>query len=114
MKIALLVHDQFDVSVAVQKYNPELIIKSNHKHWLAESAQQLDEAIHFNNTQIDVAIVLQDTVGELGAVADDMVYFWDNSFYCKPHVLSVISNSYKITSLPLKSLIVRLGFDYAV
>lgn len=113
MKIALLAHCNTPVDAAIEKYNPTLIIQSDHKHWLADAGLQLDERIYLEGSVIDLVVVLVDQTGDLEAV-DDVVRFWGNSFYCRPGILSAISNNYKLPNWSLKSLLTRLGYSYEV
>lgn len=108
MKIALVTLDYTDVTSIISKIKPDLIFKSNQSTLakrLADIALQLDEQIHFHNQQFDIVCVINstpvtiDTAGTQDYV--DRVYYTTNdlqtsSFYCKPHVFSLISNLYKI------------------
>lgn len=113
MKIALLAHRNTPIDSAVEKYNPTLIIQSDHKHWLADTALKLDEYIYLEGNAVDLAVVLIDQTGDITAI-DDTVRFWGDSFYCRPHVLAAVSSGYKMSNWTLKSLLTRLGYDYVV
>lgn len=113
MKIALLAHRNTPIDTAIEKYNPTLIIQSNHKNWLADAGLQLEERIYLDGNVVDLAVILVDQTGEITAV-DDTVRFWGDSFYCRPHVLVTVCSSYKMPNWSLKSLLTRLGYSYVV
>lgn len=111
MKIALVSLRDLDLTSIISDIKPELVLISDQPTMdkrLADVAIQLDELIHFHNQQIDLVCVINNTAINIDslnadAVSDyvDRVYYTTrnlhtSSFYCKPHVFSLISNLYKI------------------
>jgi len=108
MKIALVTLRDIDATSIISKINPDLVLKSTQSTLakrLADVALQLDEQIHFYNQQFDIVCVINSTPVNIDTACTqdyvDRVYYSTNdlqtsSFYCKPHVFSLISNLYKI------------------
>lgn len=113
MKIAIIALPNVDISEAVQKLNPVLVINSsrdsyNFERRFADMALQLDEKILFENVQIDLVFVAF-TQGDYNYDSilesqlrphDEAVYYMTRqtkgAFFCKPHIVSVLGSCYKI------------------
>jgi hypothetical protein len=113
MKIAIIALPNVDISEAVQKLNPVLVINSskepsNFERQFADIALQLDEKILFENIEIDLVFVAlaagnynYDSILESRSYPhDEAVYYMNGqskgAFFCKPHVVSVLGSCYKI------------------
>ena len=89
---------------------PVLILTSDKPTYalrLADVALQIDEKIYFENINIDLVCVINQSNLNLQHIKNNFVndyadrfYFttkdlYTSSFYCKPHIFSLLSNLYK-------------------
>jgi len=99
------------ISVAI-KINPSYTLCSNQTDidlCLADISLQLDQLIYFNSMPVDLVYVVRNINSDHSKVREyapyiyeysDAIYFTEkshsSSFFCKPHVLSILGNLYKI------------------
>ena len=110
MNIALVSLEDNDLTSILIDIAPLLIITSNKQTYelkLADVALQIDGKIYFENVNIDLVCVINRPNLSLQHINNnfvndyaDRVYFttkdlYTSSFYCKPHIFSLLSNLYK-------------------
>ncbi len=110
MNIALASLRNIDLTSIISDIDPCLVLSSDKKsqdHRLADIAIQLDEKIHFENNKIDLICIVNDPNLRLDQIKNcfvndyaDRFYFTTrnlhtSSFYCKPHVFSLLGSLYK-------------------
>ena len=141
MNIALVSLNNIDLTAILADINPCLILTSNKETRelrLADVALQLDEKIHFDDTKIDLVVVINQSNLQLQQIKNcfvndyaDRLYYairdlHTSSFYCKPHVFSLLGSLYKndwshfkntnndsieLLSEKILQLVLRLGID---
>ena len=110
MNIALVSLEDIDLTSILIDISPVLILTSDKPTYalrLADVALQIDEKIHFGNINIDLVCVINRPNLNLQHIKNNFVndysdrfYFntkdlYTSSFYCKPHIFSLLSNLYK-------------------
>jgi len=144
MNIVLASLSNIDLTSIVSDVNPCLILKSDKETRalrLADVAVQLDEKIHFEYVKIDLVCVINEPNLNLEQIKNcfvndyaDRFYYTTkdlhtSSFYCKPHVFSLIGSLYKndwthfkniqndsieLLSEQILQLVLRLGIDVKI
>jgi hypothetical protein len=141
MNIVLTSLSNIDLTSVISDINPCLILKSDKEMQslrLADIAIQLDKKIHFETASIDLVCVINQPNLTLQHIKNNFVndyadrFYYatkdlhTSSFYCKPHVFSLIGSLYKndwnhfkntqddsieLLAEKILYLIVRLGVD---
>lgn len=117
MNIALVSLRDIDVIPLADEIHPSIILTSKETkkdRRLADIGLQLDEYIHFNNGKIDLVCVINEpNITRSNLLNFDLTDYVDrvyyttghlqsSSFFCSPHIFSLISNLYKINFIDYK------------
>jgi hypothetical protein len=110
MNISIIQLDEIDLTDSITKINPCRVFTSTHKDYekkFADIALQLDEYIYLNSNTIDLIYVVRDNNPDHNKilncgpmVSSNAIYFTTTnhtgSFFCSPHVFSLLGSLYKI------------------